>query len=76
MLERQKHYTKVEKLYPTIPEFIACVCSDTNGKDDDTPETPRPETKTQSYPVTEARPPIVVERKADMSASKAQDGPA
>ena len=52
------------------------MCSDTNGKDDDTPETPRPETKTQSYPVTEARPPIVVERKADMSASKAQDGPA
>ncbi|XP_052805683.1 calmodulin-A-like isoform X2 [Mya arenaria] len=59
-------------------EFIACVCSENNEKEDDKPETPRAETKAKPAELGGAS---VGDRKegvarnADPSKSKAQDGP-
>ncbi|XP_053402128.1 calmodulin-A-like isoform X1 [Mercenaria mercenaria] len=59
-------------------EFIACVCSDTSAeKDEGKVESPRPSPKvSQSEPEkTRAQSQGVVERNADPSTSKVQDGP-
>lgn len=60
-----------------ISEFIACVCSENStDKDEGKIETPRPSPKTsQSEPESPgARPKVQIERNADPSKSKVQDG--
>lgn len=56
-------------------EFIACVCSD-NGSKDEPPEPPRSEPKLEPAAAgTERAGRTPLDRNADPSASKAQDGP-
>jgi len=66
-----RRYRKLE----FVPEFIACVCSDSAENEDDAPATPKADTKPAAPAATSGGDrKQAVARNADPSTSKAQDG--